>query len=122
MVEPANALGDPGNIPPQTTRLSVTELPRPSPRTPPPTPLPQPSTGQPMSPLPSQESISTVNAVLRTAGWALSARVLLLLALIGAFSLAVMAMAVESLFRIYIFVGFCLAVLGPLVFLEARKR
>ena len=60
--------------------------------------------------------------MLRLAGYALSARALLLLALIAAFVLAVMAMATESLMRLYVLVAYCFLVVAPVVALEIRKR
>lgn len=71
---------------------------------------------------PPPKSISTVEGILKLAGFALSARALLLLALIGAFVLAVMAASVESMMRLYVLVAYCLLVVAPIVALEIRKH
>jgi uncharacterized membrane protein (Fun14 family) len=60
--------------------------------------------------------------VLKLAGYALSARSLLLLALVGAFVLAVMAMSTETMMRLYTLIAYCLLVVAPVVVLELRKR
>lgn len=63
-----------------------------------------------------------MEVVLKLAGYALSARALLLLALIGAFVLSVMAMSTETLMRLYTLIAYCLLVVAPVVALEIRKR
>ena len=112
--------------PPMTERLNVQELLPKGRARKTPTPVPpepqQPTVSTPENRPPPTKSISTVEAVLRLAGYALSARALLLLALIAAFVLAVMAMATESLMRLYVLVAYCFLVVAPVVALEIRKR
>jgi len=103
---------------PSSERLQVTELP---PRRRPVAIPSEPS--QPTAPSPSPpQSISTVNTILKLAGYSLSARALLLLAILGAFTLAVLAMATETLIRVYILISYCVLVVLPTVWLEIRKR
>ena len=104
---------------PLTERLTVTEMPMK--RRPPP---PSTEPAQPTKPDPSTEwrNPSLTEQTLRLAGYALSARALLLLALIGAFTLAVLAMMTETLVRVYILVAYCVLVVLPIVGLEIRKR
>ncbi len=54
-------------------------------------------------------------------GYALSARALLLLALIGAFVLAVMAMLEPSVLRLAVLGAFAVGAVGPVTILEIRK-
>lgn len=117
-----NSVPEPANLPPMTERLNVEELtmkrkPRPIPVNLP-EPL-QPSVGMPAS---RPETTSSTEQILKLAAYAISARALLLLALIGAFVLAVMAMATESLMRLYVLVAYCVLVVAPIVALEIRKR
>ena len=74
------------------------------------------------SPTKPTSTAGQIEPILKLAGYALSARALLLLALVGAFVLAVMAMATESLMRLYVLVSYCLLVVAPIVALEIRKR
>ena len=60
--------------------------------------------------------------MLRLAGYALSARMLILLALVGAFVLALLAMAVETMVRLWVLIAYCVLVVLPLIGLEVRKR
>jgi hypothetical protein len=100
------------------TRLSVEELP-PLPRKPTPerpilvTPPPAPP------PAPEKELVSAI-AVFRAAGYALSARMLLLLAIVGAFVLAVMTMLAAQL--PWVLVSYCVLVVIPIVVLEVKRR
>jgi hypothetical protein len=55
-------------------------------------------------------------------GYALSARALLLLALIGGFVLAVMAIRIGSTAALLVLIAYGVLVMLPLVFLEVRKR
>ncbi len=64
----------------------------------------------------------TLEHVLKLAGFALSARALLLLALTGAFALAVLAMMTETMIRLYILISYCVLAVIPTVYLEVRKR
>ena len=60
--------------------------------------------------------------MLRLAGYALSARMLILLALVGAFVLALLAMPVETMVRLWVLIAYCVLVVLPLIGLEVRKR
>ena len=108
------------------TRLGVEELP-PLPSIPRKTAQPEPPKlvtapptvkFQPVHETPDE--MSSVLVVLRAAGYALSARVLLLLAIVGAFILAVMTMRAGVL--PYVLVAYCLLVVLPVVVLEIRRR
>ena len=79
--------------------------------------LPEPPRQSP-DPQPSK----TLETVLALAGYAISARALLLLALIGAFVLALLAITGETLMRLYVLIAYCLLVVAPVVALEIRKR
>jgi hypothetical protein len=104
----------------ETTRLrveAVEERPRPKaveplPPAPPPTPEP-----------PAYEvEYSAMLAAFRALGYAVSGRMILLLALIGAFVLACMAMFDPSTMRLYVLIAFAALVMAPCVLLEVRKR
>ena len=96
----------------QVQRLAVRELP---PRTPPASVAPATPTADPA---PARVAIAAFTAL----GYALSARVLLLLALVGAFVLAVMAMMSESLPRLEVLVAWGLLTILPCTILEIRRR
>lgn len=55
-------------------------------------------------------------------GYALAARSLLLLALIGGFVLAVMAMEQQTLASLEVFVAYALGAVLPVTILELRRR
>lgn len=55
-------------------------------------------------------------------GYALSARALLLLALIGAFVLAVMAMQAQTQAALMVFAAYALGTVVPVTYLEIRRR
>lgn len=55
-------------------------------------------------------------------GFALSARALLFLALIGAFVLAVMAMLAQSYGALAVFIAYGILAVGPVTFLEIKRR
>jgi len=78
----------------------------------------------PLPPLQPQTS-STPDAIVatfRALGYVLSARALLLLALVFSFALAVMAMLSQTLFSLYVLLaGSAFAVL-PVAYLETRRR
>ncbi len=105
---------------PLTERLGVTELPPRMKRTPPQTPT-EPI--QPTRPEPETEwrNPALIETLIRLAGHALSARALLLLAIMGGFVLAVMAMngAQE---RLFVLVAYSVLTVIPVVILEIRKR
>lgn len=105
---------------PLTERLGVTELP-PRPRRTPPTPTAEPQ--QPTRPDPETEwrNPHLIETLIRLAGHALSARALLLLAIVGGFVLAVMAMD-GARERLYVLVAYSVLTILPVVVLEIRKR
>ena len=59
-------------------------------------------------------------AAFRSLGFAVSARVILVLAIMGAFALALIAMN-GSLSQLGVLVAYCLLVVLPVVYLEVRK-
>ena len=78
----------------------------------PPAPIPNSSTS-------SHEQVLTAFKAL---GFALSARALLLIALIGAFILAVMAMWSQTLPALEVLAAYGIFVMLPAVWLEVRRR
>ena len=66
---------------------------------------------------PSDEAME---AAFKAVGFALSARALLFLALVGSFVLALLAMTGNSS-RLWVLGTYCILVILPLVFLEVRK-
>ena len=89
--------------------------------------LPQPSmepqtTGVLQLQQPEPQPTRSLETVLQLAGYAVSARALLLLALIAAFILAVMAMMTETMIRVYVLIAYAVLVVLPIVGLEIRKR
>ena len=77
---------------------------------PPPAPPPEPST------------LAVVVAAFTGLGYALSARALLLLSIIGTFVLAVMAVDQPTALRLWTVVVFAVLVVLPMVYLEVGKR
>ena len=61
-----------------------------------------------------------MEAAFKAVGFALSARALLFLALVGSFVLALLAMTGNSS-RLWVLGTYCVLVILPLVFLEVRK-
>jgi hypothetical protein len=94
-------------------RLSVQEVER---------PRPQPKTE---TTAPTSSASSTLDVVVTAftgLGYALSARALLLLALIGAFVLAVMAMQSQTLAALETLVAYSFFTVIPVAYLEIRRR
>ena len=75
-----------------------------------------------MGPILEPQPTQALENLLRLAGLALSARALLLLAILGAFALALLAILAETIMRLYVLISYCLLVVAPIVFLEIRKR
>src|SRR5579863_6722192 len=130
---PAPATPGAAEASPQTLRLAVTPLPQSLPRgsamkprqiNPLLTEAIQPASLLPEPPRqsPDPQPSKTLETVLALAGYAISARALLLLALIGAFVLALLAITGETLMRLYVLIAYCLLVVAPVVALEIRKR
>ena len=118
-------LGADAGAPLTSQRLGVTELPprgsalrqRPLPASMEPAQTP-PLAMPGFNPQPTR----AIEHVLALAGYAVSARALLLLALIAAFILAVMAMMTETMIRVYVLIAYSVLVVLPIVGLEIRKR
>lgn len=68
----------------------------------------------------SKPSDEAMEAAFKAVGFALSARALLFLALVGSFVLALLAMVGDSA-RLWVLGTYCVLVILPLVFLEVRK-
>ena len=68
-----------------------------------------------------QKKLDTTIAVLKAAGFALSARALLLLSLIGAFVLALQAMASQSIASMEILAIYGAFTILPVAYLETRR-
>lgn len=66
--------------------------------------------------------LDTVVTAFAGLGYALSARALLLLALIGSFVLAVMAMMSQTPAALEVLVAYAFLTVIPVAFLEVRKR
>ena len=81
----------------------------------PPTPEPDP---EPREPRTSEVLIAAFSAL----GYALSARALLMLALVGAFVLGFMAMLSDKPMSLAILAAYALLTVIPMVVLELRKR
>lgn len=107
-------------------KLRVEEVDAPAPkRTAPPPPTPSEAMGQIQRTVSASDQTPTTSpssSVLELVIAALSARSLLLLALIGAFVLALLVMFRPSYLDLGVFVGYCLFTIVPLVFLEVRSR
>jgi hypothetical protein len=87
-------------------------------------PNPRP-TGQPIAPEPQPQSHSTLDVIVVAftgLGYALSARMLLLLSLIGAFILAVMAMKDQTLPGLEVLIAYAVFTVIPVAYLEIRRR
>lgn len=82
-----------------------------------------PQTTATVPPQPTEPSTLTVvlNA-FAALGYALSARALLLLSLIGAFTLACLAMSRGDMPGLEVLVAFCLLTVIPVTILEIRRR
>jgi hypothetical protein len=106
-------------------RLGVEELPPKTPRqsTPRPSNLLEPPPGHWTPPVePDTGRVSAVIEAFTALGYAFSARALLLLALLGAFVLAVIAATHETTASLYVLIAWCVLTILPIVFLEVRRR
>lgn len=88
--------------------------------TPPPTPVVAPSIETP--PAPKAEVSDVLLAAFAALGYAVSARFLLFMSIVGAFALAVMSMLHPTVMSIVILGMFCLLTTLPLVWLELRAK
>jgi len=82
----------------------------------------QPLAPQTVPTPPQSSTLDVVVAAFAGLGYALSARALLLLALIGAFVLSVMATTTQTLSSLYVLIAYCLFTVIPVAYLEIRRR
>lgn len=88
-----------------------------------PDPLPPSPTPPPEAPVIQRVGIpEAMVSVFSALAFALSARLLLLLALLGAFTLAFLAMRSQTPISVGILVSYCLLVIAPLIYLETQRR
>lgn len=84
-----------------------------------PSPTPEP----PPPPQPSEpRAVDLVLSAFAAIGYALSARAILLLAIVGAFVLACMAMGSQTMASLYVLIAYALLAVIPVVALELRRR
>jgi hypothetical protein len=77
----------------------------------------------PPLPLPAEpQTMEVVLAAFTALGYALSARSLLLLALIGGFVLALLAIGAQTQATLFVLVAYCILLVLPIVYLEVRKQ
>ncbi len=76
----------------------------------------------PAAPPESTSSLERLTAAAKLLGFALSARALLLLALAGAFVLAVMAMQAQSLASLEVLTVYGIFAVLPVAYLEIKRR
>ena len=69
----------------------------------------------------STSSTPDLVAAFRAAGYVLSARALLLLALLGAFALATMAMLSQTTAALEVLIGYAITTVLPVAYLETRR-
>lgn len=86
-----------------------------------PDPEPPPTPSRPPEP-PRRDEIEEVIRVARMLGFALSARALLALSLVGAFFLGVMAMNKATWMSLATLVAYSVATVGPIAWLEIGRR
>jgi hypothetical protein len=75
-----------------------------------------------MMPTPQPSTLDVTVAAFAALGYALSARALLLLALIGAFVLSLMAITSQTLPALEVLVAYCCFTVIPVAYLEIRRR
>ena len=76
----------------------------------------------PTIPTPQPSTLDVVVGAFAALGYALSARALLLLALIGAFVLSLMAITSQTLPALEVLVAYCCFTVIPVAYLEIRRR
>ena len=77
------------------------------------------------TPTPAQPQHSTLDVVITAfaaLGYALSARALLLLSLIGAFVLSLLAITSQTLPALEVLLAYCCFTVIPVAYLEVRRR
>ena len=75
-----------------------------------------------MAKSPASSTPDPLMSALQAVGFALSARALLLLALVGAFVLAVMAMLAQTLPSLEVLIAYAIFTVIPVSYLEVRRR
>lgn len=85
------------------------------------TPVP-PTKEETWSPEPEPKALDVILSAFAALGYALSVRALLLLALLGGFALAAMAMAYQTVIGLSVLAAYAILVLLPLVVLEVKRR
>ena len=76
----------------------------------------------PTTPTPQPSTLDVVVSAFAALGYALSARALLLLSLIGAFVLSLMAITSQTLPALEVLVAYCCFTVIPVAYLEIRRR
>jgi hypothetical protein len=112
------------DLSPESDRLAVEEVrPRAKAEKPkPPSPNDRDFSLSPIPDPPAPTSDDRTIAMFRTLGFVLSARALLLLAVIAAFVLAIIAAIHGTQATLAVLVAWCLLTIGPIVALEWRRR
>jgi hypothetical protein len=73
-------------------------------------------------PAPQPSTLDVVVGAFSALGYALSARALLLLSLIGAFVLSLMAITSQTLAALEVLIAYCCFTVIPVAYLEVRRR
>ena len=76
----------------------------------------------PTTPTPQPSTLDVVVGAFAALGYALSARALLLLSLIGAFVLSLMAITSQTMPALEVLVAYCCFTVIPVAYLEIRRR
>jgi len=76
----------------------------------------------PTIPTPQPSTLDVVVGAFAALGYALSARALLLLSLIGAFVLSLMAITSQTMPALEVLVAYCCFTVIPVAYLEIRRR
>jgi len=76
----------------------------------------------PTTPTPQPSTLDVVVSAFAALGYALSARALLLLSLIGAFVLSLLAITSQTTAALEVLVAYCCFTVIPVAYLEIRRR
>ena len=76
----------------------------------------------PTTPTPQPSTLDVIVSAFAALGYALSARALLLLSLIGAFVLSLMAITSQTLPALEVLIAYCCFTVIPVAYLEIRRR
>lgn len=80
------------------------------------------SATMPTTPTPQPSTLDVVVSAFAALGYALSARALLLLSLIGAFVLSLLAITSQTTAALEVLVAYCCFTVIPVAYLEIRRR